>query len=336
MADGVAVRQRVVAEGRALLREAGRTCWAVFRIIIPVSIAVRFLQQWGLVEQLGRLLGPVMSLVGLPGEMGLVWATALLTNLYAAMVVFAALLPDVPVTVAQTTVLTTMMLVAHGLPVELRICQKAGPRMRVVVVIRLLGALVLGVVLWQVYSRAGLLAGPNVPVWRPPPPDPTWWGWARGQAALMLKIFGIILALLGLMRLLERIGAVRLMDRVLAPVLRVLGMTPAAAPLAIIGMTLGISYGGGLIIRQAQSGRLAKRDIFFSLVLMSLCHSIIEDTLLMVALGGHVSGVLLARGAFALVVTFALVKVLGRVSERTFDRWFFRASAPPARDKPGP
>ena len=152
----------------------------------------------------------------------------------------------------------------------------------------------------------------------------------------MLKIFGIILALLGLMRLLERIGAVRLMDRVLAPVLRVLGMTPAAAPLAIIGMTLGISYGGGLIIRQAQSGRLAKRDIFFSLVLMSLCHSIIEDTLLMVALGGHVSGVLLARGAFALVVTFALVKVLGRVSERTFDRWFFRASAPPARDKPGP
>ncbi len=322
-------RQRVLTEARSLLREGGRTTWVVFRIIIPISIAVRLLQKAGLVERIGALLEPVMGLVGLPGEMGLVWATALFVNIYGAIVVFVGVLPGVTpaITVAQTTVLMTMLLIAHGLPVELRICQKAGPRMRVVVAVRMLGALLLGWLLWQTYALGGWLTGPNVPLWQPAAPDPSWWGWGQGQLWLMGKIFVIIVSLLLLMKVLDWTGATRGLNRLLEPLLRLLGMTPAAAPLAIIGMTLGVSYGGGLIIRQAQSGKLPKRDIFFALLLMSLCHSIIEDTLLMLALGAHVSGVLFARLAFSLVVTFVLVRVLGRVSEKTFDKWFFRSSA---------
>jgi hypothetical protein len=71
-----------------LFRNALRTSLILFRIIIPISIATRFLQQWGVVDQFGMLLGPVMELVGLPGQMGLVWATAMVTNIYAGMVVF--------------------------------------------------------------------------------------------------------------------------------------------------------------------------------------------------------------------------------------------------------
>ncbi len=330
MADEVGgFRQRAAVEARELLGEATKTCWAVLKIIVPISIAVRFLEQWGVIDKLGEWLGPVMGLVGLPGEMGLVWATAMFMGIYAAMVVFVTLLPQLQpaMTVAQTTVLATMMLVAHGLPQELRICQKAGPRMRVVVLIRVAGALALGWILWQIYARGGWLAATNVPLWRPATPDPSWWGWAESQFWLMAKIFAIIVGLLLLMKLLEWTGVMRLLNRLLEPVLRALGMTPAAAPLAIIGMTLGLSYGGGLIIRQAQSGRLGKRDIFYSLMLMSLCHSVIEDTLLMAALGAHFSGVLIARLVFSLALTFVLVKLLGRVSERTFDKWLFRTSA---------
>jgi len=272
-----------------------------------------------------------MRLVGLPGEMGLVWATALLTNLYAAMVVFVNLLGDLdqPITVAQTTVLTTMLLVAHGMPVELRICQKAGPRIRVMMLVRIAGALVLGWLLCRVYAIGdwASLGAANTPLWEGGAPDPNWSEWAIGQCWLMLKIAVIILALLTVMKLLEVFGITAAMNRWLEPLLRLLGMTPAAAPLAVIGMTLGITYGGGLIIRQAQSGRLGKRDIFYSLVLMSLCHSIVEDTMLMMALGAHVSGVLAGRLVFSLLATFVLVKLLNRVSDATFDRWFFRVSA---------
>ena len=130
--------QVVLAE---LFRDALRTSVELFRIIIPISIVTRFLQQWGVVDQLGVLLGPVMELVGLPGQIGLVWATAMITNLYGGMVVFASLAPDLGLTVAQVTVLTTMMLVAHGLPVELRIAQKAGTRLRAMALLRIAGAL---------------------------------------------------------------------------------------------------------------------------------------------------------------------------------------------------
>ena len=86
---------------RALLRDALRTSAELFKIIIPISIITRFLQQWGVVDQLGVLLAPVMELVGLPGPIGLVWATTLVTNLYGGMVVFASIAPALELTVAQ-------------------------------------------------------------------------------------------------------------------------------------------------------------------------------------------------------------------------------------------
>jgi hypothetical protein len=47
-----------------LFRNALRTSLMLFKIIIPISIATRLLQQWGVVDQFGVLLGPVMELVG--------------------------------------------------------------------------------------------------------------------------------------------------------------------------------------------------------------------------------------------------------------------------------
>ncbi|OPX22238.1 MAG: hypothetical protein B1H04_05335 [Planctomycetales bacterium 4484_123] len=96
-----------------------------------------------------------MALVGLPGEMGLVWATALATNIYGAMVVFAPVAPGLALTVGQVTVLGTMILVAHGLPVELRIAQKAGPRLPFMLLLRVGGALLLGWLLYLLWSRTG-------------------------------------------------------------------------------------------------------------------------------------------------------------------------------------
>ncbi len=332
MTDSSESTKGLVAGARDLLREAVRTSLFFFKIMIPVLIVTKLLQEAGLIERCGALLGPVMKLVGLPGGMGLVWATAMITNLYGGMVVFASLAPQYSLTVAQSTVLTTMMLVAHGLPLELRIAQKAGPRLRFVSVLRVAGALLLGWLLHQVYSRAGFLQGPNEPIFKAVSSDPSWPAWARDQLRNLGLIFLIILGLLFLMRVLKRVGVTDLLTRMLRPVLRVLGMSRDAAPITIVGMTMGISYGGALIIQEAQSGRLSARDVFFSLALMSLCHSLIEDTLLMTALGGHVSGVLLGRLLFALVVTALLVKAVGLLPEGAFERYLAR---PPGRKNDG-
>jgi len=66
--------------------------------------------------------------------------------------------------------------------------------------------------------------------------------------------------------------------------------------------------------------------VFFALALMSLCHSLVEDTILMVLLGGHVSGVLIGRAVFSLAVVFLLVRILARVSDAAFAKHFCRAA----------
>ncbi len=129
------------------LRQAVKTSYALFRIIVPIAIGVRLLELLGAIDLLGRLLAPLMALVGLPGSMGLVWATTLVTNLYGGMVVFAGVAPGAGLTVAQVTVLATMMLIAHAIPVEASIAQQAGTRFRTMAALRVAGALLAGMLL---------------------------------------------------------------------------------------------------------------------------------------------------------------------------------------------
>jgi len=336
MSQAATFRGRLVAGAKELLREAMRTSYELFKITVPISIAIRLLALAGMIERLGDALAPVMSLVGLPGSMGLVWATAMISNIYGAMIAFAGIAPAEGLTTAQVTVLCTMMLVAHGLPVELRIAQKAGTRLRFMFVLRVAGALAVGWALHQAYSLGGVLQTANVALFRPPPPDPSWAAWLANTGVNLLYIFAIILALLVGLKLLERLGATALLMRLLGPVLRVLGMSRDAAPITIIGMTMGLTYGGGLIIRQATSGKLGRRDVLYSLTLMGLSHSLIEDTLLMAALGAHHSGVLWGRLAFSLTAVFVLVRLLARASDKTLDRFFCRPvkqAGPPPPDQ---
>ncbi|MCM2265395.1 MAG: hypothetical protein NDI73_09410 [Desulfuromonadales bacterium] len=305
------------------LRQAVKTSYALFRIIVPIAIGVRLLELTGVIELLGQVLAPVMALVGLPGSMGLVWATTLVTNIYGGMVVFAGVAPGAGLTVAQVTVLATMMLIAHAIPVEASIARQAGTSFRAMAALRIIGALVAGLLLNLAYTLTATLQQPNQALWTPPPRDPSWLGWATGEVRNLVYIFLIILALLILMRLLERLGILKGLTRLLRPVLTLLGISDRAAPLAIIGMTLGLTYGGGLIIQEARAGQLSRHDVFCTLALLGICHSFIEDTLLMVVIGGHLSGTLAGRTLFALLVTWLIARLLRRLPETARDRWFF-------------
>ncbi len=313
-------------QGELLLIEAWKTSLILFKIVIPISIATKLLNDWGVTAYIGLALGPLMKFVGLPGSMGLVWATAMITSLYAAIIVFSTLISVEPLTVAQVTVLATMMLVAHSLPIELRIAQKAGPRLRFMLMFRVLGALLTGFLLNRIYLKSGYLQTEFVAIWKPDMSDPSWKSWAVDQVKSLLTIYGIIILLLFIVRLLTWLRVTDLLARILKPILRIMGMSKDAAPITIIGMTMGIGYGGGLIIREAQSGSLSGKDIFFSLSFMGLMHSMIEDTLLMILLGGHVSGVLVFRFIFAMAVIFVMVKLMKSVSETAFNRYFFRSA----------
>ena len=70
--------------------------WILFKIMVPVVIVVKLLRVSGAIHYVGLALSPLMSLVGVPGEMGLVWGTTMVINPYAGVIAFVALLPDTP------------------------------------------------------------------------------------------------------------------------------------------------------------------------------------------------------------------------------------------------
>ena len=63
-------------------------------------------------------------------------------------------------------------------------------------------------------------------------------------------------------------------------------------------------------------------DVFYAFVLMGLCHSLIEDSLLMISMGAHWSMVFIFRMIFALLVTFVVVKITKRLPQN----WFVQKS----------
>ena len=130
---------------RAVAIDAAKICLDLFKVMVPILVAVKILKELGWITYLAKPLAPLMQLVGLPPECGLTWATAIANNLYAALAVHAALVPDMaPLTVAQATVMATMMLIAHNIFVEGAIAKRCGVGFWGQAVLRLAGALARG------------------------------------------------------------------------------------------------------------------------------------------------------------------------------------------------
>ncbi|BES70443.1 hypothetical protein RE428_14610 [Marinobacter nanhaiticus D15-8W] len=297
------------AQITSILQETGLVYLTLLKLLVPALIIVKILESIGFTEWLATVLAPLMSLLGLPEELSIVWAATLLTNIYTGMAIFYNLPGDSALTVAQVTVLGTLMVVGHGLPVEGAVARKAGVPWWLTLLLRVGGALVLGSLLNLVYQWTGWLQEANQLVWRPEQIDTSLSAWAWAQLQTLVTIFVVILALISLLRILRAVGIERLLHALLYPMLRLLGIGKDAANTTIIGITLGLSFGGGLLIRDAQSGRLSARDAFLTLAFLGLCHSLIEDTLLVMLLGADLSGILWARILFA----FLIIGILARL-----------------------
>ncbi|MEF2230663.1 MAG: nucleoside recognition domain-containing protein [Pseudodesulfovibrio sp.] len=312
-----------------IVRQAAGASLELFKVMIPIVIGVKILQELGLIGYLAWPLKPLMSLVGLPAEMGLVWATALVNNIYTGIIVLASLVQDHPLTGAQATVLAVLLLVGHGLPVECAIARKSGARFLFQCLARLLGAFILAWLLHTVYDATGTLQGPAAMLFtaeQTGTADPSLAAWALDQGRNLLSIFVIILCLLVVMRLLQAVRAIDLMNRLLRPILKQIGIGPKASAITVIGLTMGLSYGGGLIIAEAKSGNVGKEDVFYSLTLMGLCHSLIEDTLLLLLIGGHLSGILWGRLLFALIAMAVIVRIVRRLPETFRNTYLWAAT----------
>ncbi|MBT8329446.1 MAG: hypothetical protein KJN87_07035 [Desulfofustis sp.] len=293
-----------------LAKDSLKTSFELLKVTIPAIIATKILEELGLVYYIGKSLDPLMGLMGLPGELGLVWATAILTTPYGGIGVYAALGPSLHLSGADMTVLCSVMLIAHSLPVELSITKKAGGGVLPLGVLRLGGALVYGILLNQLCTKLQLWQDPAIMLFKATPLEESLLQWCMGQATNIVLICVVIFLVLSAMRILQAVGFISLLEFFLKPLLPLFGMTHRAAPMTVVGMILGIAYGGALIIKETATRNMESREVFNSLALMSLSHGLIEDTLVMMALGAKLGGIFWGRLLFSLAVIYLLVKTV--------------------------
>ncbi|CAH6859623.1 conserved membrane hypothetical protein [Vibrio chagasii] len=307
---------------KELLKEIFDVTSTLFRIMIPIIIVIKVVEELGGIVILSEWLSPIMESVGLPKEMGLVWATTILTNIYAGLIILIN--SDVSLTVAQASVLGSMMLLAHSLPIEGAIAKKAGVSWLATLSVRVGGSLVLAWLLNLSYQYGDLLNYPATVLWQPEvSSDNSYIGWAIEQLKNFAVIFMVISALLLLLKVLKVLGIEKLMALLLRPFLRLLGISKDATNLTIIGITLGLSFGGGLLINEAKKGHIAARDVFTAIMLLNLLHSLIEDTLLILLIGADFYTISWGRIVFSVLIVALISHAIKRVKPTICERYFY-------------
>jgi hypothetical protein len=294
----------------------------LYKILIPFIFIIKLLEVAGIVDLIAKVFAPIMGLIGLPSELGIIWVTAIVINIYAALILFINILPGLDVSVAEITILTVAMLFAHNLLVESAISRSAGVSFVFTCLYRLVSAFFACWVLNLIYTKLNYLQEPFITSFTLEAPQPGLWLWFKDQILYLFYIFIIVVVLVTILEFLKVIGIESFLKKILAPPLRFFGISESSMNIIIVGMTIGLQFGGGILIKEVNSAKIDKQSVFLSILMINLIHAIIEDTLLMLAVGGHFSGVIIARIVFSLLFSLVMFKIY-QIFNLFFEKYVF-------------
>ena len=281
----------------------------LFKVMIPTLIVIKILEELGFVDILNNIFAPLMLLLGLPEIVSLVFTTSMLTSPYAGLIIFSGLPLDTSFTAAQASVLGLLILFTHSLPIEVIICRKAGVRARAMIFVRL-GLGILSCYLLNLFFQlTGYMNYPATILLPSLESAPDISSWVFSQLKGLGMIFIIIIALVIILDFLKYIGVERLIEKALTPFLNFLGVGEKASTIAVVGVTLGIGFGAGLLIKEVKTGKLHYKDVFGIIILIGMLHSIIEDTAVVSLIGSNIIITLFLRAALTLCIVYIFMRL---------------------------
>lgn len=258
-----------------------RSAWWMTKMMIPITILVALLKWTGLIALLSRWLGPAFEMLGLSGEAVVVFLTNALSNLYSGIAVIATLDLDF----RQATILAVMGLICHNLIVETIIQRKAGANGLFIVLLRIGMAIIAAVGLNFVLPAdftGRLIVESSVAA--------TGLGaifteWGLSMLKLVPMMFVLIVTLNILQQLLREFKLIDLLTVPLRPLMKIFGLPRETSFLWIVLNTLGLAYGGGVLIAELSEGQIKPRAASMLNTHVAITHSLLEDTLIFVAIG---------------------------------------------------
>lgn len=299
---------------RLALPKSGRVSLWLLKIILPVSLLVRFLQYYGVIDGLASYLNPVFSYIGLPGYSAIVFITSCFLPLYASIAIMTSLV----LTIREATILALMCLTSHNLPVECAVTRKTGSSFWAMVVLRIGMAFVIAV------SLNALMPADNRPFGMVTQNETydtigsLLQAWLLTSFTLAVTIIVIVTILMILQRLLDEFNLIDFISKPLSPFMKVFGLPRKAPFLWIVGNVVGLAYGGAIMYDMVEEGKISLEETNVVNHHLAVSHSLLEDTILFVALGISVWWIIGTRlfFAFAVVWMYRWIRSLRRVKDR--------------------
>lgn len=263
-------------------RKSGPTTLWLLKIILPISLLVRFLDYFGVIALMADYLDPLFNYMGLPGSTAIVFLTSIFLPLYAPL----AIITSMSITLRELTILALMCQIAHNLPVESAVQARTGTTFWSMTLLRITASIATGFVLnlilpqemgMPLFAQTGIEVMHSVP--------DVLLAWLKSSLGISLLITVIVFSLNLLYRALEAYHIIPRLSKGVEPLLKLFGLPPSTSFLWLIGCIVGLAYGGALMMDQMKEGKVTRTEADLLNHHLAVSHSVIEDNLLFVALG---------------------------------------------------
>ncbi|MDR0331894.1 MAG: nucleoside recognition domain-containing protein [Dysgonamonadaceae bacterium] len=283
------------------IKKSTHTSLWLLKIILPISLIVRFLDYFGVLAYLAEFLDPVFGYLGLPGSTAIVFITSIFLPLYAPL----AIITSMSITLRELTILALMCQITHNIPVESAIQAKTGTPFWRTATLRIAMSIVVGLVLnlllplemgMPIFVQTDMAAITSI--------GGVLLAWLRTSLSIALIIIAIVAVLNVLYGTLLAYNLVDKLSKGIAPLLKFFGLPQSTGFLWLIGYIVGLAYGGALMVEQMADGTVSRDDAKTLNYHLAISHSVIEDNLLFVALGVSLWWILGVRLAVAWMVVW--------------------------------
>lgn len=85
-----------------------------------------------------------------------------------------------------------------------------------------------------------------------------------------------------------------------------LGMKENTSMTMVAGLTIGLAYGAGVMMKAVEEDGVSKKDLTLAFIFLVACHAVVEDTLIFIPLGIAVWPLLVIRLISAILLTAAI------------------------------
>lgn len=285
---------------KSAIPPAFRTIRWLLSLMIPISLIVTLLQFFGIIGWVAEFLNPAFKLIGLSGQCAFVFLTSILLNIYSAIAVISSL----SLSMKEITILAVMCLISHNMIIESLIQKKTGTSVVQMVLLRILSSIFCAFVLnkillndnYQSITQNTLIDNTTLSI--------VMYNWLFNILELSVKVIFFVTSLMIIQKILEKSGIIILISKLLSPVLKIIGLPTKTSFLWIVSNVLGFAYSSAIIFEEVEKGNLSQKDINLFNFHVSISHSLLEDTLLFLAIGVSMIWLIIPRLIIAIIAVW--------------------------------